>query len=79
MESRNPPVIEALRLFNGEILVTVVGLPLNPVRSQQVRNHNPGGFNWGYDGSGSLQLALALRLKAGPPDEVAERHCQTFK
>ena len=79
MNLPTPPVIEGQHLLNGEILVTVAGRPLDPVRSQQVRNYSAGGFEWGYGGSGPAQLALALLLEAGLPDEVAKAHCQTFK
>src|SRR5262245_12952424 len=30
-----------------------------PLR-QEIRNHSPTGFSWGYDGSGPAQLALAI-------------------
>jgi hypothetical protein len=32
--------------------------PLNPCNN--IRNHSPTGFEWGYSGSGPAQLALAL-------------------
>jgi hypothetical protein len=43
-----------------------------------LRNHSPVGFNWGYGGSGPAQLALAL-LADVATDEVALRHYQRFK
>ena len=78
MNLPTPPVIEGQYLVNGEILVTVSGRLLDPVRSQQVRNYSTGGFEWGYGGSGPAQLALALLLEAGLPDEIAKAHCQAF-
>jgi hypothetical protein len=39
------------------------GMPLWPERSQRHWNHSPDGFNWGYDGSGPAQLALAIFLE----------------
>lgn len=39
------------------------GQYLNPIASQQYRNHSPDGFNWGYGGSGPAQLALAIMLR----------------
>jgi len=36
---------------------------LSPVASQNIINHSPDGFNWGYGGSGAAQLALAIMLK----------------
>lgn len=42
---------------------------LLPGPSQKVINHSPDGFNWGYGGSGSAQLALAIMLAVtGKPD-----------
>ena len=39
------------------------GHKLNPKRSQKYYNHSPDGFNWGYEGSGPAQLALAIKLE----------------
>lgn len=36
---------------------------LSPGRSQEMKNHSPDGFNWGYGGSGPSQLALAIMLE----------------
>jgi hypothetical protein len=36
---------------------------LDPKPSQKWHNHSPDGFNWGYEGSGPSQLALAIHLK----------------
>ena len=44
---------------------------LLPRRSQELRNHSPDGFAWGYEGSGPAQFALALLLEAGMSDEEA--------
>ena len=33
---------------------------LDPKPSQDIVNHSPDGFNWGYSGSGPSQLALAI-------------------
>lgn len=43
--------------------VLLDGVLLSPKRSQQVYNHSPDGFNWGYGGSGPSQLALAIVLE----------------
>ncbi len=40
------------------VVVTVNGSPLPP--RNDLRNHSPDGFSWGYAGSGPVQLALAL-------------------
>jgi len=42
--------------------VTIGGKRLRPRRSRKIYNHSRG-FNWGYDGSGPSQLALALLLE----------------
>lgn len=58
-------------------------LPLEP--SLKVRNHSPTGFEFGYGGSGSAQLALAILLDcyidatANNPVGQAERRYQDFK
>lgn len=43
-----------VRVSNGESFA--YDLP----QCQYIRNHSPGGFEWGYGGSGPAQLALAL-------------------
>lgn len=43
-----------------------------------LRNHSPGGFAWGYHGSGPTQLALALLCDVAGED-VALRHYHRFK
>ena len=60
-------------------VVTVDGQVLTPARSQQVMNHSPDGFAWGYAGSGPAQLALAILLAAGLSDDRAVRLHQEFK
>lgn len=35
---------------------------------QGIRNHSPTGFNWGYQGSGAAQLALAILADHFGPD-----------
>lgn len=62
----------------GEALVEMNGQPFDPARSQQVRNHSPGGFEWGYGGSGPSQLALAILLEE-VDEETAVRLYQDFK
>lgn len=41
--------------LDGELLI--------PARGQQIVNHSPDGFNWGYGGSGPAQLAFAICLE----------------
>lgn len=59
--------------------VWVDGRELCPKWSQAVRSHSPDGFNWGYPGSGTAQLALALMLHAGVPKVIALARYQAFK
>jgi hypothetical protein len=42
-------------------------------------NHSPTGFSWGYTGSGSAQLALALLADALGDDDLAVHLHQDFK
>lgn len=52
---------------------------LYPNRSQRLFNHSPDGFEWGYQGSGPAQLALALVLDV-TDDAALSRQChQWFK
>ena len=62
----------------AEAKVTVGGEPLDWRASLAVRNHSPTGPEWGYDGSGPSQLALAILL-AVTDRETAERRHQKFK
>lgn len=48
--------------------------PLDPARSQSVRNHSPDGFNWGYTGSGAHQLGLAILLDLYPKKFAMENY-----
>ena len=47
----------------GAVIVSIDGQTLHPYKSQQVYNHSPSGFEWGYGGSGPCQLALAILLE----------------
>jgi hypothetical protein len=51
--------------------------PLDPRRD--LRNHSPEGFEWGFAGSGSAQLSLALLAHALGDDEMALRNYPDFK
>ena len=42
--------------------VFINGAELTPAASQNLCNHSPDGFAWGYGGSGPAQLALAIAL-----------------
>lgn len=54
------------------------GKRLYPGRSQRVWNHSPDGFNWGYEGSGPAQAALAVLLEFLRQEEAVDLH-QAFK
>lgn len=58
--------------------VWIDGKELHPQKSQQVRNHSPDGFMWGYAGSGPAQLGLAILLEFIPV-EYAQRLYQDLK
>jgi len=55
------------------------GKELTPQRSQNVWNHSPDGFNWGYGGSGPSQLALAVLLEITSSEKRALDMYQDFK
>lgn len=59
--------------------VWVDGRELSPTRSQSLRLHSHDGFAWGYSGSGPAQLALAILLQAGVPEDIAMTRYQDFK
>jgi hypothetical protein len=54
------------------------GTLLFPFNSQQVYNHSPDGFNWGYSGSGPAQLALAILLECTDKQKAIYNY-QNFK
>jgi len=61
----------------GNVSVTKNGRPLQP--RQDLQNHSPTGFEWGYEGSGPAQLALALLADYLRDDESALDLHQEFK
>jgi len=54
------------------------GKLLSPLKSQEIVNHSPDGFNWSYCGSGCSQLALAILLEVYDK-ETAIKNYQEFK
>jgi hypothetical protein len=52
------------RVHWGKCVVTVTcdGRTRPLARHTKIRNHSPTGFEWGYNGSGPAQLALALLM-----------------
>lgn len=65
-----------IRTPNG-VLVTIDGAALNP--RTDLRNHSPTGFEWGYEGSGPAQLALAILCDFLQDDRKALEYYQEFK
>ena len=63
----------------GSRQVTIDNQPLAEFKSQNIRNHSPDGFCWGYGGSGPAQLALALMLEATGDAQMAQQLYQSFK
>jgi hypothetical protein len=53
------------------------GVPL-PLRLD-LRQHSPGGFEWGYGGSGPAQLSLAILADYLGSDREAIEYYQDFK
>lgn len=60
--------------LNWQVTVNGKALP----QRQDLRNHSPCGFAWGYGGSGPAQLALAI-LCYELGDEKGEQLYQGFK
>lgn len=58
-------------------VVEVDGIPLKP--RNDLRDHSPNGFNWGYAGSGPAQLALAILADFLDDDAQAQMLYQAFK
>lgn len=71
----------AVRDADGAHVDIVGDGPERPLpQCQEIANHSPDGFEWGYYGSGPAQLALALCFDAlGGDQQRALRVYQTFK
>lgn len=52
---------------------------LTPDRSLELVRHSPGGFDWGYTGSGPAQLACAILLDYYNDESVAHQHYIQFR
>jgi Family of unknown function (DUF6166) len=64
------------RRYNGcRVLVNNRRLPLR----LDLRNHSASGFEWGYEGSGPAQLAVAILADFLRDDDTALRLHQPFK
>ena len=62
--------VEYDRIVEIEQNGSVAPLPLEP--SLEIAGHSPDGFNWGYDGSGSAQLALGILYEVTGDAELRE-------
>lgn len=73
------------RDLNGGFIVKVVDsdnekeVVLSACESQELINHSPDGFNWGYGGSGPAQLALGILLSVTSNSDLSLRYYQDFK
>jgi len=68
------------RTGGAEVMVAEDGKPRVPLPPRNdVWNHSPDGFQWGYGGSGPAQLALALCIHATGDVRRAVRVYQDFK
>ena len=71
-------VKEVSRLVGSDIAkVGEYELPLEP--SLKLYSHSPDGFNWGEQGSGCAQLALAILLDLTGEPKLSVRLHQEFK
>lgn len=66
---------------DGNVVIAVIDngkrRPLNA--RNDLSNHSPTGFEYGYGGSGPAQLALAILADVLGNDALALRHHQDFK
>lgn len=61
---------DGCRIYMSHQCGTSHQLPLDP--SLKLRNHSPTRFEWGYEGSGPAQAALAVLLDClGPEDALS--------
>lgn len=70
-------VYKGARLASGTTAVVVDDQPLDP--RLDLYNHSPGGFEWGYGGSGPAQLALAILAHHLDDDSLATNLHHAFK
>ena len=68
-------IYKAVRMPDG-CSVTVDGVPLGP--RTDLRQHSTSGFEWGYEGSGPQQLALAILADHFGDDARALTHYKVF-
>ena len=69
--------VEYERIVEIEQNGSVTPFPLKP--SLEIADHSPDGFNWGYTGSGTAQLALGILYEVTGDAELARSYYQFFK
>lgn len=79
MSASAPGCYVGRRESTGATVTRPDGSPLDLEPSLEVWRHSPAGFEWGFNGSGPAQLALALLLDHTGDREVAHSHYQRFK
>lgn len=82
--NKMPASIEVNTVYSGKqtkrgLTVKAGKKTLSPKQSLKICKHSPGGFGWGYMGSGPAQLALALLLDATGDQSTAFNFYQKFK
>lgn len=70
-------VYKGTRATNGRCLVTCDGVELQTRR--ELRNHSATGFEWGFNGSGPAQLALAMLCDFFRDDAKGLEYYEEFK
>jgi hypothetical protein len=70
-------VYRGVRGSSGKCLVTCDGAEL--MTRNELRNHSPTGFEWGFNGSGPAQLALAMLCDFFRDDNKALEYYEEFK
>ena len=78
---------EPMKIYRGykvspgpcRVTVSEGGTTWNLDPRNDLRDHSPDGFNFGYEGSGPAQLALAMLAEHLQNDEEALRWYQYFK
>jgi Family of unknown function (DUF6166) len=71
-------IIWGHRLPEG-VEIFIDGEELDPSFSQSIFNHSPDGFEYGYNGSGCAQLALAVLLHLTDDIAWSKENYQAFK
>lgn len=77
METKDKITLILRRSKVGRNRVWLDGVELDDQESRKLRDHSPGGFEWGYGGSGPAQLAVAICSKLWP--DLWSRVYQDFK